>query len=261
MNYELNFIGYNFIENNTFIIDRPKGSGNFLFLFFSTPVNILINGEMVTTKPNAIVLFQPDHPQYYSNTTDGFTNDWFHLSGDDFESFIKKLDLPLNHIFYVEHNLFIREFIRNLELEHRMKELSYAENIHAQLISFFIRLARAYHRQDSYIINPYLADLKEQFRSIRSQVLTHYQNPWNLEEMAELANLSRSRFCVLYKEFFQISPKEDLLTERFNMAKHLLLTTQLSVQEVSIKVGYANMFHFNKQFKKIFGLPPGRYRK
>lgn len=260
MPYGLNYIGYNSNENNNFVINRPNGSGDFLFLFFTTPVSLLLNGQMVTTKPDAIVLFQPDYPQHYSNTTDGFINDWFHVSGDDFEAFIRNLGLPLNCPFYVDQSLFIREFIRSLELEHKMKDFSYTENIHAQLTSFLIHLTRTYHRQGNYTINPYLAELKEQFRYIRSQILTHYQDPWNLEEMAQLAKLSRSRFCVLYKEFFQVSPKEDLLTERFNMAKYLLLTTHLSVQEVSAKVGYTNMYHFNKQFKKLFGLPPGRYR-
>ncbi|MBC7960522.1 MAG: helix-turn-helix transcriptional regulator [Vallitaleaceae bacterium] len=261
MLYELKHIGYNYIEDNTFIIDRPYGSGNYLFLFFVTPVNILINGQIVKTRPGAIVLFEPNCPQYYSNTTDGFTNDWFHLVSDDLAFFITTLNLPMNQLFYVDHDQFIRAFMRNLELEYKMKELAYAQNIHAQLTSFFIQLARGYQLQDSYTINPYLTDLKEQFKAIRSQILTTYQKPWNLEEMAELAGLSRSRFCVLYKSFFEISPKEDLLGERFNMAKHLLLTTQLSVQEVSAKVGYTNMYHFNKQFKKIVGLPPGLFRQ
>ncbi len=260
MPYELNHIGFNYIESTKFIIDRTHGSGDYLFLFFVTPVNILMSGQSVTTKPNAIVIFQPDCPQYYSNTTNGFTNDWFHLSGDTLESSMEQLGLPLNQLFYVENNAFIREFIRNLEREYKMKELAYTENIHAQVTSFFIQLARAYHMQDSYTINPYLAGLKEQFKDLRSHILTTYQHPWTLEEMSERANLSRTRFCVLYQSFFKISPKEDLLTERFNMAKHLLLTTQLSVQEVSLKVGYGNMYHFNKQFKKIVGVPPGRYR-
>lgn len=261
MHYQLNYIGYDYKENDKFIIDRPNGSGDFLFLFFTTPVNILINGNMITTNPNALILFQPDCPQYYSNTADGFLNDWFHISSSTFESFIQKLGLPLNQIFYINHSHFIREFIRSLEEEYKLKELLFDENIHAQLTSFFIQLARAYFCQDSYIMNPYLADLKEQFRSIRSKILTQYQYPWNTDEMAAMAQLSRSRFCVLYKKFFQVSPKEDLLIERFNMAKHLLLTTHLSIEEVSLKVGFFNLYHFSKQFKKKFGISPGRFRQ
>jgi AraC-type DNA-binding domain-containing proteins len=261
MNFKLNYIGYNYSENNSFIINRPNGSGDYLFLFFSTPVNILLQDQMVLTKPNAIIIFSPDFPQYYSNTTDGFVNDWFQIMNDSFENFAHSLGLPFNQIFYIEQDQFIREFIHNLELEYKMKEMAYEEIIDAQLSAFFITLARAYHLQDSYHINPYLANMKEEFRLLRSQILTNYQKPWTLEEMAKISKMSRSRFCVLYKEFFGISPKEDLLMERFNMAKHLLLTTQLSIQEISVKVGYTNYYHFNKQFKKTFSLPPGRFRQ
>lgn len=261
MNYKLNCIGYNYLESKKFVINRPNGSGDYLFLFFPTPVNILLQGQIVLTKPNAIIIFSPECPQYYCNQTDGFVNDWFHIISENLINTALLLGLPFNQVFYVDQDQFIRDFIHNLELEYKMKELAYEEIIDARLTSFFIMLARAFHLQDNYRINPYLANIKEQFRSLRSQVLTNYQLPWTLEEMAKIAKMSRSRFCVLYKEFFGISPKEDLLMERFNMAKHLLLTTQLSIQEIANKVGYPNYYHFNKQFKKTFAQSPGRYRQ
>lgn len=261
MNYKLNYIGYNYSESKRLIINRPNGSGDYLFLFFTTPVNILLQGQMILTKPNAIIIFSPEFPQYYCNTTDGFVNDWFHIISDSLVNTAPLLGLPFNQVFYIEQDQFIRESVHNLELEYKMKELAYEEIIDAQLTAFFITLARAYHLQHNYRINPYLANIKEEFRSLRSQVLTNYQQPWTLEEMAKIAKMSRSRFCVLYREFFGISPKEDLLMERFHMAKHLLLTTQLNIQEISVKIGYTNYYHFNKQFKKTFSLPPGRFRQ
>ncbi len=261
MLFELNCIGYNYIEDTHNTINRPNGSGNYLFLFFSTPVHMLFEDQTLTTYPSAIVLYEPDFPQHYGNTESGFTNDWFHIEAGPFDDFIKTLGIPFNQPFYLDQDPYIREFIRNLENEYKMKERFWQENVHALLTGFFIRLARQYHHIGHLSIDPYMAQLKEQLRGIRSMVLTGYQHPWSVDEMADLAKLSRSRFCVLYKLFFQISPKEDLLTERFSMAKHLLLTTQLSVQEVASKVGYENMYHFNKQFKKIVGTPPGRFRR
>lgn len=261
MNYKLNCIGYNYSENNKFLINRPNGSGDYLFLFFASPVTILIQGKAVLTKPNAIIIFSPCCPQYYCNPENGFVNDWLHIVNDSFEDIALPLGLPLNQILYIEQDQFIREFIRDLEVEYKMKDLAYEEIINARLTTFFITLARAYHLHDNYRINPYIANVKEQFRALRSQVLTNYQMPWTLEEMSKIAKMSRSRFCVLYKEFFGVSPKEDLQMERFHMAKYLLLTTGLSIQEIAVKVGYPNYYHFNKQFKKNFAKPPGQYRQ
>jgi AraC-like DNA-binding protein len=259
--FELNLVGYNYIEDQRFIINRPSGSSDFLFLFFSTPVDIF-SGECLTrSKSNALILYSPEHPHSYSNKTEGFTNDWFHFSSDYLSDHIETLGIPVNELFYIDSCAFVRDFIRDLELEYKLKEISYQENINAQLVSFFIRLKRAHQHQNQVRINPYLSNLKEDFRNIRSKMLTHYQYPWTTEKMASEVSLSRTRFCVLYKHFFDISPKEELLVERFKIAQHLLITTHLTIEEIATKVGYSNMYHFSKQFKRTLGLSPSSYRQ
>ena len=146
--YALDFIGYNYFETQKFIIDRPNGLGNYLFLFFISPVHILIDGQMITTKPFATVIFRPDTPQYYAHETSGFTNDWFHFTANKLEEVMASLGLPLDQVFYLEQTPYIRNFIRDLEFEYKMQELAYLENIDAQLTSFFIHLARTYHHLD-----------------------------------------------------------------------------------------------------------------
>lgn len=259
--YSLKYIGYNYQEAPTFVIDRPKGSNDFLFLFFSSPVDMEIDNIKIRTQPNAIVLFHPNQGHYYCDVNNGFVNDWFHFKSPLLESYSYQLGIPLNTIFYLDHHDFIRDFIRDLELEYKLKELSYEENINALLTSFFIRLSRAYDQQNSVSTTPYIAGLKEDFRLLRSKILTQYQHNWTTDEMAMQVKLSRSRFCILYKTFFEISPKDDLLTERFKMAKHLLLTTHLTIEEIASRIGYSNIYHFSKQFKRVVGSSPSYFRQ
>lgn len=61
--------------------------------------------------------------------------------------------------------------------------------------------------------------------------------------------------------FFYVSPKQNLLSERMNQAKFLLQSQNYSVGEVASKVGYDNIYHFSKQFKKTAGMSPSEYRK
>ena len=49
--------------------------------------------------------------------------------------------------------------------------------------------------------------------------------------------------------------------ERIHEAKKLLLTTKLSLQEISMRTGYSNTSYFHKQFKKATGLTPKQYRE
>lgn len=259
--FTLHYSGYNYIEDNKFIINRPEGASDYLFLFFSTPINILIDNEIIRTQPNAMVLFEPKCPQYYFDPDNGFVNDWFHFDCNDSKKNPILTTLPHNRIFYIDSCDFVRDVIRELEREDKLKELFYEENIHARITELFIHISRASLHQHNTLSNVYMNSMKIEFRELRSRILTHYQHPWSTDEMAAEVKLSRSRFCVLYKTFFNISPKDDLLTERFKMAQHLLLTTQLSVEEVSSKVGYSNLYHFSKQFKRVTGSSPSRFRQ
>ena len=54
----------------------------------------------------------------------------------------------------------------------------------------------------------------------------------------------------------------DYLTDiRLNRAKKLMETTDLKMYEISDRVGYNNVEHFSRMFKKHFGISPGDYKK
>ncbi|HUX20392.1 MAG TPA: AraC family transcriptional regulator [Spirochaetia bacterium] len=48
---------------------------------------------------------------------------------------------------------------------------------------------------------------------------------------------------------------------RVEAAKHLLLTTDLKVYEVSERVGYRSVEHFSRSFRKEIGRSPGDYSR
>jgi AraC-like DNA-binding protein len=47
---------------------------------------------------------------------------------------------------------------------------------------------------------------------------------------------------------------------KVEFACKLLMDADLSIMEVCLDSGFNNLSHFNKQFKKINGLPPSEYR-
>ncbi len=48
--------------------------------------------------------------------------------------------------------------------------------------------------------------------------------------------------------------------KRFQMAEHLLMDTDLTIEEIALDVGYENQSYFFKQFKNRYGVTPRRYR-
>ncbi len=54
----------------------------------------------------------------------------------------------------------------------------------------------------------------------------------------------------------------DLINQyRLQTAASLLLKKEVSIKEIAVRVGYANVYHFTTLFTKLFGLPPKKYQQ
>ena len=259
MNFMINNVGYNYSHPPDCEIFRPAGTSDYLFLFFPCEIYIKSSEDWKIFPTHACMIYTPSIPQYYRNPIEGFTNDWFHFTGNHLIQYFEALGLPLNTTFYLPHYDFIRSFIKELEKEYLYKDLFWEEQLSAMVTEFFIHLARDYRRHTASHISPHQLQLLEQFKSVRTEILTHPESPWDIDTMCSLTSLSRSRFSVLYKSFFGYTPKEDLINARIKKAQYLLSTNNLSVSEVAYAVGYENIYHFNRQFKKLTGISPGKW--
>lgn len=81
-----------------------------------------------------------------------------------------------------------------------------------------------------------------------------------VSQMAERACLSRTRFSVLYRHMFGISPLQDMLDARIERAAWLLGQGNLTVKQVCEEIGYDDPAYFSRLFKKKIGVPPSKYR-
>lgn len=83
----------------------------------------------------------------------------------------------------------------------------------------------------------------------------------SLRDMADIACLSPFHFSRLFRRVTGIPPGEFAAAVRLERAKHLLLTTELTVTEVCFEVGYAGLGAFVARFTRLVGVSPGRFRQ
>ncbi|MFD7525509.1 helix-turn-helix domain-containing protein [Paenibacillus chitinolyticus] len=106
---------------------------------------------------------------------------------------------------------------------------------------------------------------KEERDSVIEFVMNELENKFaddiSLDLLADRLNLSAAYLSVYIKEKTGANFSEQLNAIRIRRAKELLGDTGLSVQEISVRIGYRNVTSFNRMFKKMTGLPPGEYRK
>ena len=98
-------------------------------------------------------------------------------------------------------------------------------------------------------------------RTIREKIFSTHAFHMSIDEMARMANVSRSYFQHSYKMLFGQSVRDDILQSRMSHAKLLLSSTKIPVSSIAEQCGYNNDVHFMRQFKNYTGLTPTEYRK
>ena len=84
---------------------------------------------------------------------------------------------------------------------------------------------------------------------------------FNVDTLAALLKMGRTKFYGKMKEFTGMSPNTYLQTERLKKAAELLIEGDLNVTEISYKVGFQSPTYFYKCFKEKYGVPPSKYGK
>ncbi len=97
----------------------------------------------------------------------------------------------------------------------------------------------------------------------RSVELMHAQleQDLSLKEIAAASYLSPFHFLRVFKKLTGTTPHAYLANIRASRAQLLLAEPNLSVTEISSRVGYSSPSHFTKAFRQATGLTPRAFRK
>jgi AraC family transcriptional regulator len=83
----------------------------------------------------------------------------------------------------------------------------------------------------------------------------------SLEELANVAGLSRFHFIRIFRRVAGITPHQYVMKHRVLRARELLLNSKLSLAEVARVAGFGSTSHFSRYFQKITGMTPSEFRQ
>ncbi len=244
-----------------FMRNRKKYTG-FLFLHFLTPHRIHFGERVVFREAGECFIYTPNTPQHYgSNGLIAFGNDWMHLSGSGVLPLLKNLELPLNTPMNLGSSAFVPKHLQAIGLEISEHRLHWEMGVELKVRDFFLELCRAVNNDDKGRLAPRNEEMHERLNRLRLEMQARCAEKWSLERMLEQVHMSRSKFALYYRRLFKVSPLDDLIAMRIQLAKEYLETTDFSVTHIADTCGFSDVYYFCKIFKKRIGLPPGQYRK
>lgn len=104
-------------------------------------------------------------------------------------------------------------------------------------------------------------DASDLMDTLAEYIRKNYADDITLESLASKVYMSTSHLCRLFKQHFGVNPGRFIINTRMDMAERLLVSTDLQIQQIAIKVGYRNLNSFTKAFRGCKGVSPFEYRK
>ncbi len=109
-----------------------------------------------------------------------------------------------------------------------------------------------------------LSTKKELYRRLlQAQEFIHENLHTNLDldTLSQVACLSKFHFIRLFKEVFEVTPRQYLITCRLDRASKMLVNTSKSFHDICLEVGLKDSSSFGRLFKKNYGATPHIYRR
>lgn len=97
-------------------------------------------------------------------------------------------------------------------------------------------------------------------RQIAAEVKNDYQNNMNLKTLASKYHMNTSYLGQIFQKEIGCPFSQYLNNVRNDVAKNLLLTTNMRISDIAHKVGYSNTSYFYRKFKQSYGVSPMELR-
>lgn len=149
----------------------------------------------------------------------------------------------------------MEECCRNLFAEMKQKENGYQAMCFLWVERYLWLVRRLLERAEKQVV-----DRAYTVEDVKQYIDSHFQDSITLRSLEERFHLSRFHIVHQMKKEFGITPIGYLIDRRMGAAQDLLNTTELSITEIALRVGYHNVNYFNKMFRKKIGKSPTEFR-
>jgi AraC family transcriptional regulator len=101
----------------------------------------------------------------------------------------------------------------------------------------------------------------QRLSEIVDYIQSHLDEEMSLSTLAALLNMSPHYFCHLFKRVMGLPPHQYVIQQRVERARLLLKRRDRSIADIALDCGFGNQSHLTKQFKKLYGITPKKYRE
>ncbi len=151
---------------------------------------------------------------------------------------------------------YICNLISDMLFEYQGSSIGRKTLLHAKFLHIVVMLARAYGEASETMKSNifYLADTVAYMQN-------HFTEQIKVADLAKMTNLSERHFSRIFSDMYKTSPNDYIMKLRVDYAKNLLLTTDMSITEISERSGFQSSNYYARLFRKLYNMSPMEFRK
>lgn len=215
------------------------------------------HGKFQIKEGSIIVIFPNEWHRYKPLNKTGWVENYVGFSGEIAERLLQ------NSVFSSKHPV-IQCGIKEELIDTHLKILELVEKEHpgyqqiaSGLVVKLLGYIISFEKQKGFS-GKRIARIIEEVRFAMRQ---NIEETINLEEIADRHNVGYSYFRRMFKKYTGVSPGQYHLQLRIIRAKELLVSTDKSIKEISLELGFQTIHYFSLIFKKKVGVNPSEFRK
>lgn len=149
----------------------------------------------------------------------------------------------------------------SVEIKHSLMRMKNLDDI-GQLSEMIRLLPIIFTTKDHSLIGKPIKIERDirRMQQVAEYVMAHYVHTITLDDIAVHIGMNRSAFCTFFKRNKGMTFSQFVTQYRLETACGLLNTSQKQVSEICFAVGFNDLPHFNRVFKKEYGVTPSQFR-
>ena len=226
----------------------------YLLYIVSGMLRVKHNENDIFCSSGNFIIFSPKCPySYFHDRHEQIECFWIHFSGSDVEKALTQYNFGI----FPRVNTMTHDMVINAR--------------YSNIFNAFAQNDKFRDRELSILFDRLLLSLAKRTngahgaKGVLTKSLNYINDNYNtnvyIPDLAELENLSLSRYNTIFREVTGTSPSEYIKQLRLNAACELLLSTDMAINLIGEAVGYPNQCFFSKMFKRNIGMSPTEYRQ
>jgi AraC-like DNA-binding protein/mannose-6-phosphate isomerase-like protein (cupin superfamily) len=149
----------------------------------------------------------------------------------------------------------VEQMVDEMEYECQECPSGYEAALQAKLLEMIVYLSRSYMDSETTEAHALL-----RVGNVIGALEKDFARNWKLEDLQQIAHMSRSNLMRVFRKATGQSPIEYLLRLRIQKSMELLSNSDLSITDIAMEVGFQDSNYFARQFRRALGKSPRTFR-